>query len=227
MGMKTNPSSTTTSTSSTSSQYSNPSFEGGSISSVSHVLMTSGRALLDNSLFTFPDPSESKHQIISTSSNPLTPIPMPLMSTTTTTTPSQQLPSETTEKALSTWNAKYSDFNPHPSGSNNDHTSGDGSTIRPIIKIDSTLSPTSPPVLVMLLPASSIRWGSTWQNSSDHPFHSYTKDSSSSSYASPRMNGDHEGGREGQGDGYDHSSLWVEIKCSVYSAELVRNVTLY
>lgn len=67
------------------------------------------------------------------------------------------------------------------------------------------------PLLVMLLPASVVRWGKTWgEGSSYGPLEDLLKE---------------EAGRWGD-QGEDGSSLWVEIACTVVSAQIVRNVTL-
>ena len=63
----------------------------------------------------------------------------------------------------------------------------------------------------MMLPASSVRWGPTWSEGSrdGDVFADILKDQ-----------------REYKSTGTDsEESLWVEIGCSVFKAQLVRNVT--
>ena len=68
-------------------------------------------------------------------------------------------------------------------------------------------------LLMMVLPLSAIRWGSSWKEGSESlletilSMHGYDND------ANKTTNGS--------------DSLWVEIGCSVFKAELVRNATLY
>ena len=112
----------------------------------------------------------------------------------------------------------------------------------------------------MLLPASSIRWGKVWSDSSagtmDNVLNGFNfsnstarhhqhyprraSSSSSSSSSSLSRNEQHEDGdddvvdgdiddvvddeMEGGGGGLD--DMWIEIGCSIFKAQLVRNVTL-
>ena len=66
-------------------------------------------------------------------------------------------------------------------------------------------------LLMMVLPVSAIRWGSSWQDSSASLLETIL-----------RMNGNENETRAAGGA----DSLWVEIGCSVFRAELVRNATL-
>lgn len=81
-------------------------------------------------------------------------------------------------------------------------------------QFDSAIAATSlvpAPLLVMLLPASVVRWGKTWgESGSFGPLDDLLKDEAAGKW----------------GDQDDVSALWVEIACTVVSAQIVRNVTL-
>ena len=72
-------------------------------------------------------------------------------------------------------------------------------------------------VLVMLLPASSVRWGKSWGDSSERTmdwmlnnYYSSQHDDVSSEYRTSHNATD---------------DMWLEIGCSVFRAQLVKNVT--
>jgi len=79
-------------------------------------------------------------------------------------------------------------------------------------------------VLVMLLPASAVRWGKSWEDSREHDmdwmFKSLNYTASSSSSAE-NFEDNATGSRTGAGTG----DMWLEIGCSVFRAHLVKNVT--
>ena len=70
-------------------------------------------------------------------------------------------------------------------------------------------------MLMMVLPASAVRWGSSWEESTDNLLENLIKREILK-------------GETQQGVPLDSnsSSLWVEIGCSVFKAQLVRNVTV-
>jgi hypothetical protein len=84
----------------------------------------------------------------------------------------------------------------------------------------SPVDPSSPNnMLVLLLPASAVRWGKNWQESSDGTMDAMLKGLNFSEGAYGKMD-------DGEPDGAVEEGMWVEIGCSVIKAQLVRNVTL-
>ena len=79
-------------------------------------------------------------------------------------------------------------------------------------------------MLVMLLPASSVRWGKNWGDSSEGTMEAMLKGlnftDTDSTYSSYNDNGNSNSNTENE------EGMWVEIGCSVFRAHLVRNVTL-
>lgn len=76
------------------------------------------------------------------------------------------------------------------------------------------LEPTAPPKFLMMLPASSVKWGTSWDDddSLSNPLTQLLKN----------MKDNHTGATMSE----DLSSYWIEIGCSVLKAQLVRNVTI-
>jgi hypothetical protein len=70
-------------------------------------------------------------------------------------------------------------------------------------------------MLLMLLPASAVRWGKVWSESTEGTMEALLNN----------MKLDNSTGAA-DGSGGDHEGIWVEIGCSVVRAQLVRNVTL-
>jgi hypothetical protein len=70
-------------------------------------------------------------------------------------------------------------------------------------------------MLLMLLPASAVRWGKVWSESTEGTMETLLNN----------MKLDNSTGAA-DGSGGDHEGIWVEIGCSVVRAQLVRNVTL-
>ena len=80
-----------------------------------------------------------------------------------------------------------------------------------------TLGAGSSNMLLMLLPASAVRWGKVWSESSEGTMEALLNN----------MKLDNSTGANGGGGGDgDREGIWVEIGCSVVRAQLVRNVTL-
>ena len=73
------------------------------------------------------------------------------------------------------------------------------------------------PMLMMLLPASLIKWGTSWngENNNEEAFNAFMNNLNKENQTN-----------SGNPDIPDESSLWIEIGCSVFKAQLVRNVTL-
>lgn len=79
------------------------------------------------------------------------------------------------------------------------------------VKIISALENAKDNLLVMLLPMSAVRWGSTWADGSNVLLESILRSANISSDSDADISLD---------------SLWVEIGCSIFKAQLVRNVTM-
>jgi bZIP transcription factor len=159
--------------------------------SVSRILLTQGRALLDPSLVMRPQGAKSNV------------VPTPKEDTVT----------DALLKTLSTW------------------TGGRSSDEPPVVRVGVNPMGTSPVdpqssagnMLVMLLPASAVRWGKNWGDSSEGTMEAMLKglNFTDSAYGA---HGRNMGGESGSGESDD--GMWIEIGCSVFRAQLVRNVTL-
>ena len=159
--------------------------------SVSRILLTQGRALLDPSLVMRPQGAKSNV------------VPTPKEGTVT----------DALLKTLSTW------------------TGGRSSDEPPVVRVGVNTMGTSPVdpqssagnMLVMLLPASAVRWGKNWGDSSEGTMEAMLKglNFTDSAYGA---HGRNMGGESGSGESDD--GMWIEIACSVFKAQLVRNVTL-
>lgn len=159
--------------------------------SVSRILLTQGRALLDPSLVMRPQGAKSNV------------VPTPKEDTVT----------DALLKTLSTW------------------TGGRSSDEPPVVRVGVNTMGTSPVdpqpsagnMLVMLLPASAVRWGKNWGDSSEGTMEAMLKglNFTDSAYGA---HGRNMGGESGSGESDD--GMWIEIGCSVFRAQLVRNVTL-
>jgi hypothetical protein len=78
---------------------------------------------------------------------------------------------------------------------------------------------------MMLLPASMVQWGTAWDSSksgNNDAFKNFMQDVKPDNHTS---SSDH-AGEEDEDANSAIASLWVEIGCSVFKAQLVRNVTL-
>ena len=159
--------------------------------SVSRILLTQGRALLDPSLVMRPQGAKSNV------------VPTPKEDTVT----------DALLKTLSTWTGSRSSDEP------------------PVVRVGVNTMGTSPVdpqssagnMLVMLLPASAVRWGKNWGDSSEGTMEAMLKglNFTDSTYGA---HGRNMGGESGSGESDD--GMWIEIACSVFKAQLVRNVTL-
>ena len=152
----------------------------GESTASSHVLMTQGRALLDPTFLT-------KAHVYKTSTKRSE---HPHMHTRTHA-------HDDLTKAVSTWTGA--------AGPVVSVRSTDSASHRP----DAAFSESGGPQLVMMVPASSVRWGASWADSEDKDGHfaSILKDLNDTTEPSAEAN-----------------DLWVEIGCSVIKAQLVRNV---
>jgi hypothetical protein len=161
------------------------------------VLMTQGRALLDRSFLDSPHVFKIKGEGEGEGVG---------------------ISQESTDTAASSW-----DMSALTSWTGKQSSSG------PVVAITTgaSVTPGSPetdgalaaPQLVMMLPASAIRWGNSWGDGAarDDSFESILRDLNDTAESDPaeRMHG---GGAE------DSNDLWVEIGCSVFKAQLVKNV---
>lgn len=75
-------------------------------------------------------------------------------------------------------------------------------------------------LLVMLVPATSVRWGKSWSDSSDNSMEWMLRALNYTSMVS-EVNSD-----ESSTSSLSIDDLWVEIGCSIFRAQLVNNVTL-
>ena len=155
-------------------------------SSVSRVLLTQGRALLDPSLVMHPEGEKSN--VVPTNKG--------------------KTAADTILKTLSTW------------------TGGRATEEPPVVRVgintmgSSPVDPSSPNnMLVLLLPASAVRWGKNWQESSEGTMEAMLKGLNFSEGSHGKMD-------DGEPHGAVEEGMWVEIGCSVIKAQLVRNVTL-
>ena len=165
--------------------------------SLSRVLLTSGRALLDPAMMmtTAEETSAGTSNVsVSGSSTDL-------------------IPSTWMPKVVSTW---------MNSNNNNDNH---GSTIKLATTATSSSSGaagSSSNMLVMLLPASSVRWGRVWGESAEGTIESMLHGLrvGNSTGAAGDANGENGGVKD------DLEGMWVEIGCSIKRVQLVKNVTL-
>lgn len=155
--------------------------------SVSRVLLTHGRALLDPSLVVGPIVAKS------------TVIPTDKEDTVT----------DTLLKTISTWTGGRAAEDP-PVVRVGVNTGGGGA--------DSALSSN---MLVMLLPASAVRWGKNWAESSEGTMEAMLNGLNFTDTAHNTR-----GSNSGSEMGGESEGMWVEIGCSVFKAQLVKNVTL-
>ena len=159
--------------------------------SVSRILLTQGRALLDPSLVMRPQGAKSNV------------VPTPKEDTVT----------DAFLKTLSTW------------------TGGRSSDEPPVVRVGVNTMGSAPidpqssagNMLVMLLPASAVRWGKNWGDSSEGTMEAMLKglNFTDSTYG---PHGRNMGGDSGSKE--SDEGMWIEIGCSVFRAQLVRNVTL-
>ena len=193
--------------------------ESSPMVSMSHVLMTEGRALLDPSL-TLPVARITK--------------PMSESATTSAQDSSVNSDSSTYSAAVSTWLG-------HSGGGHSTRGSMEAQTPR-VVSLGvgghghgSGPTGESNNMLLMLLPASSVRWGKTWGESAVYT----TEALKHGLNVSDSAGGDTRVGNQEQTAGLgpdnndsaandvdDETSLWIEIGCSVVRAQLVRNVTM-
>lgn len=164
-------------------------------SSISRVLMTEGKALLDPSL------AINKAKVANTVSN-------------------LENDSSSVVSAVSTWLVPKTDSlsEQYPiqlAASQSVSTTATQSSNQ-IVAI-----PTSDNVLIMLVPASTVRWGKSWSDSVDNSMDWMirTMNGNASDFSSNPNDNLAEGSSDLQG-------MWVEIGCSIFKAQLVKNVTL-
>lgn len=163
----------------------------GSYNSMSRILMTQGRALLDPSLVDSPATTRKGNVVPSGEKDER--VGSMLM------------------KSLSTWTSTVGRSNIEP----------------PLIRVGvNSMGASQDPssnMLVMLLPASSVRWGKNWGESSEGTMEAMLKglNFTDSTYNAYGNNVKSDGATNENEEG-----MWVEIGCSVFRAQLVRNVTL-
>eukprot|EP01041_Mallomonas_annulata_P005756 gene5756-11631_t len=179
--------------------------------SISRVLMTHGRALLDQTLLS------------STSTSTSTAIPPH----------PRRHPSDDASSVTPFHDLPYTP----PPITVSPHDSRRSDVIPTIIAVDpaSYKSPplsTSPPVLMMLLPASAIRSGNAWDEGSNGPLADILKNLEENEYKSSGYAYTAPGSGFGTGfDGYEDQnstgSVWVEIGCTVFRAQLETFLTCF
>ena len=171
--------------------YSTTSAPSGAYKSMSRVLLTQGRALLDPSLIDSPV-TDQKGNVVPLGGK-------------------GETGANSFMGSLSTWTSTGERSNIEP----------------PVVRVGiNTIGAAQDPsrdMLVMLLPASSVRWGKNWGESSEGTMEAMLKglnftDSTYSSYGN-NVNSDGTANESEEG-------MWVEILCNVSRAQLVRNVTL-
>lgn len=165
--------------------------------SINRILMTSGAALLDPSLYiNRPHVTIVNNQQASSGSSSL-----------------NDRISDTQSRELSSWTSSSTKLNDmrsqkkslvvntvdNMSDVNKDHMAQDN-------------------VLVILLPASSIRWGGSWSESKDRDINWILNQTYAGS-GSEEFEG-------GENSGNPDPNLWLEVICTISRANLVRNVTL-
>lgn len=166
----------------------------------SRVLMTHGKALLDPALTLARDavPPSSSHATSSSSSS--------------------SSPSSVVSSALSAW------LGPQSTGQ------GETRKTTPIVVspyasggssgMGAAGSADLGQVLVMLLPASSVRWGKVWAESETGTTETMLRNLNVNESSASATDGLDEPEKT------DEEPMWVEIGCSVFRAQLVHNVTL-
>lgn len=87
----------------------------------------------------------------------------------------------------------------------------------PVVTVTGSAGAGAGNMLMMLLPASAVRWGKIWGESSEATMEAMLNGMNFGAYNSTTMGGDASAENEG---------MWVEIGCSIFKAQLVRNVTL-
>ena len=171
--------------------YSTTAAPSGPSKSMSRILLTQGRALLDPSLIDSPV-IDQKGNVVPLGGK-------------------GEAGANSFMGSLSTWTSAGERSNIEP----------------PVVRVGiNSMGATSDPsrdMLVMLLPASSVRWGKNWGESSEGTMEAMLKglnftDSTYSSYGN-NLNSDGTANDNEEG-------MWVEIGCNVFRAQLVRNVTL-
>ena len=168
--------------------YTTTSTSTNNYKSMSRVLLTQGRALLDPSLVDAPL-VDRKNNVVQTGE--------------------KDTVATSLIKTLSTWTS---------SGQ-----SGQSGIKPPVVQVGVNAMGTSPSsesnMLVMLLPASSVRWGRNWGDSTEGTMEAMLKGLNFTGT-------DGDGTYAGNANTEKEEGMWVEIGCSVFRAHLVRNVTL-
>jgi hypothetical protein len=167
-----------------------------SVSTSSHVIMTKGRALLDPIFLSHPQNLKDTGMPTYTHTAPI----------------------ETTNNVVQSWTKWSTDQDDRVSHSHIQESQ----TGRPLVTVasvpsgaDGSEQNTNTPQLVMMLPASSVRWGSSWK-------HTDSTNNIESILHEMRQ------GEENDTKSTSSSSadLWVEIGCSVYKATVIQNPAL-
>jgi len=183
--------------------YMNKYLSDDSITSISRILLTQGKTLLDPSLV---------YNMISPLTNPVATSPV----TTSTSQVDSTIISKSinvvkpvdSEKAISTWLLKSENT------INNNNN-------KPFIIQSNDDSKSN--ILVMLLPASSVRWGKSWSDSTENSMDwmlrslNYTSAYDNTTYNHQRS--------DNHDNSNDFENMWVEIGCSIFKAQIVSNVS--
>lgn len=123
---------------------------------------------------------------------------------------------------LSTQSDIHSNVNVH------EETSSTSTAVMISPQIDSRTSAESN-LLVMLLPAKSVRWGKSWSDSADKSLEWMIRNLNSTDNFDSFVSNHDEGMSTSDSRSTQHEAredLWVEIGCTIFRAQLVRNVTI-
>ena len=175
-------------------------------SSLSRIVMTEGRALLDKQLtLALPSPETKRNTVSAEVSGA-----------------KQNDVSSTSIVPMVKASAPISTFVVREP---NDHLDQMALSTTAAIRHEATAND---PVLMMLLPASMVRWGTSWSDEGGNSgagsdsFHAFMRDHINSMNSTDPEFTSSSGGKTSTNE----ESLWIEIGCSVFQAQLVKNVTL-
>jgi hypothetical protein len=182
-------------------------------SAMSHVVMTQGRALLDVNLASeLISARTAAHQRQSQASA------------------AAAHESTDTSKALSTWVSPATTTANAAGGAAAPAVVNPPPAVTTVVPVAMTL-PTSgintemkdpaSNVLLMLMPASSVRWGKSWADSASMAS-LFTGMNADGTFQTDNATNN---GFYGEGEAVDPSNVWIEIGCQVIRAQVVKNVT--
>merc|ERR1711871_487711 len=193
----------------------------------SRVFMSQGKALLDPILIAKPTFYAKRGDKVRDSTDVGSTAPFNPSSLVNGGASAAKQPSAEESHALSPWRGQ-SVSSLHPSTPAPQRVEADSSTAQSTTVLATTASTSSDlldantPQLMMLLPASSVRWGHSWTDSE-------TADGAHSSnlFANmmrDKMRQDNDTESSFNDESLNEGQLWVEIGCSVFRAQVVRNV---